>query len=414
MGRFAITVTFLTGWFHAHDSRGHPEWPPMPSRLGAAILATAYRTGIGVEAARLLHSVPPPVEIQTPPAGERDVAFRRWVPVDVEVDLIRAATGRGGLSSKLSKPPERGSHVGEAELRYVIEAPDPVGLDLDELARVVEQVPYLGRPTSPVAMTMTDADDIGSEHVDVWMREDDGSEVLTVWSERWLQTLDDMELARATAGVTGYHPRKPQRPVQRYRRRRASGGSGLVGGSRRRIEDFLQETVEIAVPKAGAQDLLAVVDTLGDPEMIVPVLELEKVRQRETARMRSVLVVGQAPPAIDVLVGGEVRTLRPALPRPTPAVRHTLERVLAEATGWTTTVPVPLDPDGLRREAMLLGERSGTVVVDATLHRSPRGPLAPSVEHHPGMTHVSLLFERALTGPVVLAGNCMRAIDPSE
>ena len=95
MSDLTITASFPLGEFNAHDGDGRAEWPPAPARVLAAMLSVAHGLGEGVAEVEALFRCPPP-RITAPPAGERQIGYRRWVPVNNEVKTAKngSPTGR--------------------------------------------------------------------------------------------------------------------------------------------------------------------------------------------------------------------------------------------------------------------------------------------------------------------------------
>ena len=142
-----------------------------------------------------------------------DVDVSRWVPVDVEISP-NGRLARGGLTGKILKPPERGSVVGDGAIRFDFDIEEFGSEELVVLAHVLRQVPYLGRPTSPVLLDLVA--DAYEGAMDVWRPDDAGPIHVPVATPALLTALDQREAERAEDGTPGYHPRI-RRPTARYR-----------------------------------------------------------------------------------------------------------------------------------------------------------------------------------------------------
>ena len=158
MSDLTITASFPLGEFNAHDGEGRAEWPPAPARVLAAMLSAAHGLGEGVSEVEALFRCRPP-RITAPPAGERQIGYRRWVPVNNELKMDKNGSPTGivdrndRLLEKQAKDPECGMMVGTGPsdvVRWTFAVDGPV--DLGVLQKVARSVEYLGRPTSPVLL----------------------------------------------------------------------------------------------------------------------------------------------------------------------------------------------------------------------------------------------------------------------
>ena len=154
-----ITASFPLGEFNAHDGEGRAEWPPAPARVLAAMLSAAHGLGEGITEVEALFRCLPP-RITAPPAGERQIGYRRWVPVNNELKMDKNGSPTGivdrndRLLEKQAKDPECGMMVGTGRddvVRWTFAVDGPV--DLGVLQKVARFVEYLGRPTSPVLLS---------------------------------------------------------------------------------------------------------------------------------------------------------------------------------------------------------------------------------------------------------------------
>lgn len=416
MTSFWIEARFPTGNFLAHGPRGQAEWPPSPARLASAILNTAYRTGHGIDMARKFFTLSPPV-IQTPHTGLRNTNVQRWVPVDPPITNYR--TGQLGRRGKLQKPPERGMTIGDGAVQYRF---SDTGLSENEvsiLSELVHSVPYLGRPTSPVMLTLTRGTQKNQDStLETWTPDPRGNHELNVADEEFLTALDRREVERRSAGVTGYHPR--------LRRSTATYQCSLQGAdtktkprpSRKLVEQQLLGMVSCRLPpKTVPQDLPAVIGALGlsTEQMVLPIFGEHAYQGLKVPRLYSLLISGTPKKRSEqhaVILDGRPVELRLSLPRSTLAERETVASAISSSFAWTTLVPVRLDPRQLLDEVEEQLADKGARLIEATAHSAPRPTLAPAMDHHPDLTHVSLLFDRSGPGPLSIGGGILTPFDP--
>ena len=111
MSDLTITASFPLGEFNAHNGEGRAEWPPAPARVLAAMLSAAHGLGEGVSEVEALFRCRPP-RITAPPVGERQIGYRRWVPVNNELKIDKNGSPTGivdrndRLLEKQAKDPE--------------------------------------------------------------------------------------------------------------------------------------------------------------------------------------------------------------------------------------------------------------------------------------------------------------------
>lgn len=407
-----ITARFPTGQFLAHNGQGWPEWPPSPARLVTAILAAAYRSGSGVAVARRLFELPPPV-IATPPASERATEVRRWVPVDVTLDLRSGRIGRGGVTDKLAKPPERGTVVGDHPVEYRFGSAALSDAELNTLDAVLLQVPYLGRPTSPVVLDRQVEPSVVDPNSTTWSPDPNGDLRVQVAAPQLLEALDAREQEREAMGITGHHPRLSARPFARYSRRLPSdadpGDSHTATGAR--VIEVIEGLTYYQTRGAQPLDVVAITEALRTQTtsraIAVPVYGALTREGRETPRLFGVAVTGTGPIEAWCLINGQLEELKPAIMRGTTVERRLIAEVWGTGRAWTTLAPLPNQPGALREELTHLAEGHQVEIADATLHAAARSGLAPNVEFNPQLTHVSVLFDDAIEGPLTLSGTAL-------
>jgi CRISPR-associated protein Csb2 len=149
-----LEVEFLLGRYAAADfrDREQPEWPPHPARLFSALVAAAYESGMG-ESARAallwLESLPPPLlRAEQEPAAQTPATV--YVPVnDPEQDFSPQRTERQPRTFPSVVPEKPVVHFLWPEAQ-----PDTVLTQL--LASIAANVSYLGNSRSPVRVRLVD------------------------------------------------------------------------------------------------------------------------------------------------------------------------------------------------------------------------------------------------------------------
>lgn len=414
-----LALSFPTGQFHAHDGRGDAEWPPAPARIVAMLLSTAYRRGSPREiaATRRLFELPPPT-LWTPPVGSRQTDSRRWVPVDIVVNPDTGAPGRGGLNSKLAKPPERGVVIGDG--RVLVRW--PAALDSDDFAAVTDllvDVTYLGRPTSPVIVQHLAGeswdDAVSSAGLTRWEPDERGRVVLRVATPRLLAALDQRELEREESGITGHHPPLTTYPMARYRKVRPfdpGSGQEVAVASPGELSAAIEVLNYYPTPRATPADVPAIMQATGAVEgngrFLLPVVGASEYRGQVTERLFGVATYGIVPEPREYLHGRELVDL--GLPRAAVAGATAISTVRAawgSAAAWSTIAPVEDQRERLQEALTVLAQEADAQIRDATVHDACRHPHGADMSTHPGLTHVSVLFDRPVDGPLVIGGGVM-------
>lgn len=126
------------------------EWPPSPGRLFAALRASG-RAAADIAALEWLESQPPPVVY----AAARPLSEHR-MEAFVVVNAVKGGGGNlthpgrtNGLRSRV------GSHLAEDRVVFCWTAAEPDAQTAARLDRLASDVPYLGRSTSPVVLTVS-------------------------------------------------------------------------------------------------------------------------------------------------------------------------------------------------------------------------------------------------------------------
>ena len=420
MSDLTITASFPLGEFNAHGGEGRAEWPPAPARVLAAMLSAAHGLGEGVAEVEALFRYPPP-RITAPPAGERQIGYRRWVPVNNEVKTAKNGSPTGIVDrpwrflEKQAKDPECGMMVGTAPsdvVRWTFAADDRV--DLGVLQKLARSVEYLGRPTSPVLLDVVDgAVEVPPGH-SCWEPDPTGWIQLRVGTEGLLAALDAREEERRRSTVTGTHPYMSVRPTYPYRLMGGRSGDGAAPDTR----ELLRTCSLYRMPHSGrhgavlvhAADAALVMDQLRDSleeaGWMLPLIG--GLGRRHLPVLRGVLVAGGPRlPSVGLAVRTGVVEARLAETRTMASLPRVLRAATAPSLRWTTVVPTAEEPE---RIVSLLEECAsglGCRLVEAERHSDSRSDGGVDVQENNGRWHVSVAFDAKVPGPVVFDGTLM-------
>ena len=420
MSDLTITASFPLGEFNAHDGDGRAEWPPAPARVLAAMLSAAHGLGEGVADVEALFRYPPP-RITAPPAGERQIGYRRWVPVNNEVKTAKNGSPTGiidrndRLLEKQAKDPERGMMIGTDPsdvVRWTFAADDRV--DLGVLQKVARSVEYLGRPTSPVLLDVVDGADEVPPHHSRWEPDPLGWIQLRVGTEGLLAALDVREEERRRSTVTGTHPYMSVRPTAPYRLVGARPGDGAAPDTR----ELLRSCSLYRMPHGGregavlvhAADAALVMEQLRDSlegaGWMLPLIG--GLGRRHLPVLRGVLVAGgPRPPCVGLAVRTGVVEARLAETRTLASLPRVLRAATAPLSQWTTVVPTAEDPEGIMRMLKKCASGLGCGLVEFERHSESRSDGGIDVQEDNGRWHVSVAFDAVVPGPVVFDGALM-------
>ena len=420
MSDLTITASFPLGEFNAHDGEGRAEWPPAPARVLAAMLSAAHGLGEGASEVEALFRCRPP-RITAPPTGQRQIGYRRWVPVNNELKMDKNGSPTGivdrndRLLEKQAKDPECGMMVGTGPsdvVRWTFAADGPV--DLGILQKVARSVEYLGRPTSPVLLDVVDgAVEVSPGH-SCWEPDPTGWIQLRVGTEGLLAALDAREEERRRSTVTGTHPYMSVRPTYPYRLMDAQVGDGAAPDTR----ELLRTCSLYRMPHSGRQDAVLVHaadaalvteqlrDSLGEVGWMLPLIG--GLGRRHLPVLRGVLMAGGSRLAS---VGLAVRTgvveARLAEIRTMASLPRVLRAATAPSLRWTTVVPTAEDPEGIRDMLKKCASGLGCRLVGAERHSDSRSDGGIDVQEDNGRWHVSVAFDAEVPGPVVFDGALM-------
>ena len=420
MSDLTITASFPLGEFNAHDGEGRAEWPPAPARVLAAMLSAAHGLGEGASEVEALFRCRPP-RITAPPAGERQIGYRRWVPVNNELKMDKNGSPTGivdlneRLLEKQAKDPECGMMVGTGPddiVRWTFPVDGPA--DLGILQKVARSVEYLGRPTSPVLLDVVDgAGEVPPGHF-CWEPDPLGWIQLRVGTEGLLAALDAREEERRRSTVTGTHPYISVRPTALYRLVDGRSGDGAAPDAR----ELLRTCSLYRMPHSGRQGVVLVHasdaalvteqlrDSLGEAGWMLPLIG--GLGRRHLPVLRGVLVAGGSRLAS---VGLAVRTgvveARLAETRTLASLPRVLRAATAPSSLWTTVVPTAEDPEHIVSLLEECASGLGCGLVGAERHSDSRSDGGIDVQEDNGRWHVSVTFDSEVPGPVVFDGALM-------
>lgn len=420
MTDLTITASFPLGEFNAHNGEGRAEWPPAPARVLAAMLSAAHGLGEGVSEVEALFRCPSPW-ITAPPAGERQIGYRRWVPVNNELKMDKNGSPTGivdlneRLLEKQAKDPECGMMVGTGPsdvVRWTFPVDGPA--DLGILQKVARSVEYLGRPTSPVLLDVVDgAVEVPPGH-SCWEPDPTGWIQLRVGTEGLLAALDAREEERRRSTVTGTHPYMSVRPTYPYRLVGGRSGDGVAPDTR----ELLRTCSLYRMPHSGRQGAVLVHasdaalvteqlrDSLGEAGWMLPLIG--GLGRRHLPVLRGVLVAGGPRLAS---VGLAVRTgvveARLAETRTLASLPRVLRAATAPSLRWTTVVPTAEDAEGIMDILEECASGLGCRLVGAERHSDSRSDGGVDVQEDNGRWHVSVVFDAKVPGPVVFDGTLM-------
>ena len=420
MSDLTIAASFPLGEFNAHDGEGRAEWPPAPARVLAAMLSAAHGLGEGVSEVEALFRCRPP-RITAPPAGERQIGYRRWVPVNNELKLDKNGLPTGivdrndRLLEKQAKDPECGMMVGTGPsdvVRWTFPVDGPV--DLGVLQKVARSVEYLGRPTSPVLLDVVDgAVEVPPGHF-CWEPDPTGWIRLRVGTEGLLAALDAREEERRRSTVTGTHPYMSVRPTYPYRLVDAQVGDGAAPDTR----ELLRTCSLYRMPHSGRQGAVLVHaadaalvmeqlrDSLGEAGWMLPLIG--GLGRRHLPVLRGVLVAGGLRlPSLGLAVRTGVVEARLAETRTLASLPRVLRAATAPSSLWTTVVPTAEDPEHIVSLLEECASGLGCRLVGAERHSDSRSDGGVDVQENNGRWHVSVTFDAKVPGPVVFDGTLM-------
>lgn len=420
MSDLTITASFPLGEFNAHNGGGRAEWPPAPARVLAAMLSAAYGLGEGVSEVEALFRCRPP-RITAPPAGERQIGYRRWVPVNNELKMDKNGSPTGivdrndRLLEKQAKDPECGMMVGTGPndvVRWTFAVDGPA--DLGILQKVAWSVEYLGRPTSPVLLdVVAGAVKVPPGH-SCWEPDQTGWIQLRVGTEGLLAALDAREEERRRSTVTGTHPYMSVRPTYPYRIMGEKLGEVPAPDTR----ELLRTCSLYRMPHSGRQGAVLVHavdaalvmeqlrDSLEETGWMLPLIG--GLGRRHLPVLRGVLVAGGLRlPSVGLAVRTGVVEARLAETRTMASLPRVLRAATVPSLQWTTVVPTAEEPEHIVSLLEECASGLGCRLVAAERHSDSRSDGGVDVQEDNGRWHVSVAFDAKVPGPVVFDGTLM-------
>lgn len=420
MTDLTITASFPLGEFNAHNGEGRAEWPPAPARVLAAMLSAAHGLGEGITEVEALFRCLPP-RITAPPAGERQIGYRRWVPVNNELKTDKNGSPTGivdrndRLLEKQAKDPECGMMVGTGAddvVRWTFAADGPA--DLGILQKVARSVEYLGRPTSPVLLDVVDGAVEAPPGHSCWEPDPTGWIQLRVGTEGLLAALDAREEERRRSTVTGTHPYMSVRPTALYRLVDGRLGDGAAPDTR----ELLRTCSLYRMPHSGRQGAVLVHasdaalvteqlrDSLGEAGWMLPLIG--GLGRRHLPVLRGVLVAGGSRlPSVGLAVRTGVVEARLAETRTLASLPRVLRAATVPSLQWTTVVPTAEESEHIVSLLEECASGLGCRLVGAERHSDSRSDGGVDVQENNGRWHVSIAFDAVVPGPVVFDGSLM-------
>ena len=356
-----------------------------------------------------------PPDISAPRVGERGVGYGRWVPTNNEIkeergNPIGIVDDKKRFADKGFKSPERGVVIGAGPhdlVRWFFRGARDA--DTEVLRLVARNVAYLGRPTSPVILDVVTGAQNPPESHDRWIPDENGTRVLRVATPDLLRALDEREEQRRRSRVTGTHPTLDVRPTARYR----FDGDNVQPVAPRPSE-VLTDAVLYRFPggRSGgvivaASDVATIVDQLkGQVPTLTWVLPLfGNIGRRGLPVLRG--IVARACSVLDEVafaVRGGVVTARRAEPRALTSLPRVVRAATAPSEAWTSVVPIETGPEAVDARLRALAEDLGVRLVRAERHALARASVGPDAREPGAAAHLTVVFDRAVAGPVVLDG----------
>jgi CRISPR-associated protein Csb2 len=150
-----MDVTLLGGTYEA-SLDATPEWPPHPGRLFSALVAQAQPGTTDDDALRWLEEQDPPVVLASLAEPSTTQAY---VPTNVVGKTAKADTHQTYLGRTSGSRTWRRMHPAADTVRLVWESAEPPAGVASSLRRLCRQIPYLGRSTTPVVVSLAEQAD---------------------------------------------------------------------------------------------------------------------------------------------------------------------------------------------------------------------------------------------------------------
>ncbi len=201
-----LSVVFLGGTYEASDGAG-PEWPPHPGRVFNALVAQADPGTADDTALIWLEEQAPPVVLASEAHGSVLTAFVPTNSVKADKDTHQTYLGRTAGSRSWSRANPR-----RTEVHLLWPDASPGEEVRRRLAILARRVPYLGRATSPVVVSVG-IDEPEDTDLQRWEHPGDGSARLRAPRPGSLANLraafDNGEQARTTDRFVAYGSPRP-------------------------------------------------------------------------------------------------------------------------------------------------------------------------------------------------------------
>jgi len=415
-----IRCVFPTGWYDAADEDTYSawnEWPPHPFRLFAALIAGAGalerdgRPELADEARTalsLLESSEPPI-IDGPAGVGRSLGVAPYVSVSVQAeDAATAFSNRKGgvklsdtsiLSKKLAARRPGTLLPNGSAVSYAFPGAGSLASAVNAAAA---RVPYLGRPTSPVVMSVTAAKSMPrpSANGERWSPEVSGELRLRCPRPGSLADLDARRAAYIGSGGVEQEPSSAHAALVGYEssRRKAArlapGGLEAVG-----VLPAPDERSGTYIPgwliRAGES---------APPEVTLAPVFFSRGNHAD-GRWLGTLVIGAA---VRPEISADLDWYQPWSDMPGMSNHDTYRAVCGSSRRWTTLTPLMVDAaDPLGSAKEQVEAASGAVCEAAVVHAEPLVgsipiPTAWPMSSRPA--HATFLFDRYLTGPISADG----------
>jgi CRISPR-associated protein Csb2 len=395
-----LTVRFPLGQFNATGQGQAMEWPPSPSRVQAALIATAgtARDADGMAAARSTYGWSAPT-IVTPPVGDRGLGNASWIPTQQDRET--------GVDKQLS---DRKPGVLLDPEAVIVYRWDAAPVDLDVLQRVAAAVPFLGRPTSPAVLTFTT--DILPAPVDgdtVWTP-GPGAHLIGVGDEAHLAELD--KVFRWRQKDDARNPGTSNRPVARdnfisYSSSVTSSSRAAIVTPAASVVDALIEQVTV-VGLSGADaapaDARALLGTIGS-QTSRPVLPVFGA-VNGSPRLFGAVIFAVAPEAHGLPLLTSAGSVAETAIRTTvsPAFRRHIQAAASTASTWTTSAPIPNNAETAMADIRALCDTHNASISAASTHDAGLTAGQQDVGDRPDLTHATIRFNEPVTGPLFICG----------
>lgn len=393
-----LTLRFPLGQFNAGNGSGAAEYPPSPARVASALLAVAHgaQNDDEIAAARALFNTLPPV-IDAPPAFATD-RLERWVPVQFDE--------RSRKQSLMPKAGENGVML-DASIPVSYYWHDYSG-DVLALHNAALRVSYVGRPTGPAILSASTVEGPSNpvEGAYRWVPATHGDAAVNVPSADFLRVLDNAHRERETLLNPGYHP-PVRRTVAKYISPviiSSEDGNIPVAPSWEEVDSLLNGSAVYRIrgcDLGNADMALSMVQHSTGFDSVIPVLRDSEHGGDQLFGVIVANVSGTPPQTIPVLTGsGVVDAVRTATYR--ASEKKAAIRALSTARVWTTVTPVSAAEADVVDGVELLASSLGVEVESLQGHDTPRDEAYPSSPERDDLVHLSIRFDRPVTGPLFI------------